>query len=239
MVLFLFFRALLLITALYSGFFLLWRIFEREHVDDIHDYMDAVFASACVAFILGKLPSFVFGGFPSTAYGFVRLFSGEFSMVFGILCFFCLLFLFLKRKRKDLFGLYDLSVVPLTLMLSIFTLSDALGIFVPQKDGARVSYGIAALYLFLSIIYLGASRLLLYFEKNYRTYFWYRYRRNSALTGFVTAVFSMVFGIVTLIQSLTLLPFAIISFGGFSLALSLVWILGGFVILYVRSGRLR
>ncbi len=239
MLFFLFVRSLLLVFGLYAGTYALWKIAEREHIEDLEGLLDTFAICAVIAYFAGKLPAYVFGGLTGSFSGILRLFTGELLFGFALLIFFILFFVFSASRRKDIWGTLDHSMNPLAITLAIFAFSDALGMVGAGIAGKPAAWLIFGLFVVCAALYAGLARLLLMVERNYRTYFWYRYRRNSAQTGFVAATFALAFGVISSLPIFGRLPIALVSYESFSLVLSLFWILFGFITYYVRSGRWR
>jgi hypothetical protein len=233
-------RLVFLLLASYLGLFTLWKITEREHVENLTGFLDKILSSALIALYAGKVPEFLFSWGTFTVTKFVNPISGTYSWPMGVSVFLILLFFFVRTSWKDPFSLFDFGVIPLTLFLSVLFLFDVIE--------SAVTYlffngELAPVYVIVKVLavitFFAASRILTYFENQYRTYFWYRYRRNSAQTGFVTAVFLVIFGTCNAVLVLGDAPFALLSLPVLNIVLSLVIVVSGFVLLYIRSGRWR
>lgn len=242
MILVLIVRLLLIALTLYVSLFSLWRMFEHEHVDDIPQATDRLIIAALISVYLARIPSLVdlFSRHSTSLLSLLNPFVGEAHWQIGIVIFLIIFHVALRDTWRDRYALMDIIVVALTVCLAGSQLwalvSVALGSLLA---GSALPIG-ALITLILSLVaFVLLGRLLAYFERQYRAYFWYRYRRSSAQTGFVTAVFCMGAGIIGLFANLYLLPFSVFSLPMFLTIWSLVTVVGGFVLLYIRSGRLK
>lgn len=242
MILVLIVRLLLIALTLYVSLFSLWRMFEHEHVDDIPQATDRLIIAALIAVYLARIPSLVdlMSRHSTSPLSLLNPFVGEAHWQVGIIIFLVIFMIALRDTWRDRYALIDIMVVALTVCLAGSQLWAIVSLVLGSLlAGSAIPIG-ALVTLILSLVaFVILGRLLSYFERQYRAYFWYRYRRSSAQTGFVTAVFCMGAGIIGLIANLYLLPFSVISLPMFLTIWSLVTIVGGFVLLYIRSGRLK
>lgn len=233
-------RVLFIVLASYVGLFSLWRISEREHVENLAGFLDKIGITAILALYAGKIPDLIFSWQTLSIGRFINPLAGSYSWPVGVVVFLCFLFFFIRNNWKDPFLLFDLGVVPLSLFFGILFLFDVIEFAV---TAILFKGELAPVYIIVKIlaviIFFAGSRILTYFENQYRTYFWYRYRRNSAQTGFVTAVFLVIFGLCNSMLVLADAPFSVISLAVFNLIISLAVVVSGFILLYIRSGRLR
>ncbi|MEP7167592.1 MAG: hypothetical protein ABI758_06490 [Candidatus Woesebacteria bacterium] len=228
--------------ALYAGLFALWRIFEKEHIEETTVFLDKMVLSALVAIFISHLPGsfFALGHEPLSLGLFLNLLHGSFSWQVGYPVFALTLFLLLRDTWKDKFIVLDLGAISLSVFLGFVFLSRlvttiVLGMVAPAQ--------FSLLFLIITIIsmcaFFGVSKLLVHIERQYRTYFWYRYRRSSAQSGFVSAVFLIAFGLIGISDALGSFPFEIISLPMFMVIWSIFTTVSGFILIYVRSGRLK
>lgn len=231
-----------LAIALYAGLFTLWRIFEKEHIEETTVFLDKMFLAGLIALFISHLPASIFsiGTVPLSLGLFLNMFSGSFSWQVAYPVFAMALFLLLKETWKDRFLVLDLGVIALSVFLGFVFVARlmttiALGIIAPTQ--------FSILFLILTIVCMIAffllSKALVHVERQYRTFFWYRYRRSSAQSGFVTAVFSIGFGLIGIVDAFGLYPFGLLSLPMFLIVWSIFMIVSGFVLIYVRSGRLK
>lgn len=233
-----------LVVSVYITLFFLWRILEREYVEHISEVVDSLVLSAIVAFLVGRVSYFLFHldtyGFNlsqwvafSTQGGFVQMPA----VVAGLVS----LSLLAQPHHDDALELTDFVSIAVVVFLCLGELGlFARNLFIvlilrPEAPNVFALFHLEAL---LSVLFYALfARFLLYLERVYRTFLWYRYRRSSAQSGFVTAAFCVGYGLWTLIiygletfvsQQSEPLPAALFA---------LLVVLAGFVILYVRSGR--
>lgn len=235
-------NVIFLSLALYTGLFTLWRIFEKEHIEETTVFLDKVFVSALIGILVSHfIPAlFSIGKVPFSFGLFFNVFTGPFSWQIGYPVFVIALFLLARETWKDRFVVLDLGAIALSVFLgfvfvSRFITTLVLGFVAPTQ--------FSLLFLILTAIcmiaFFGLSKILVSIERQYRTYFWYRYRRSSAQAGFVSAVFCIGFGLIGGIDALGAAPFEVLSLPMFTLLWSLFTVVSGFVIIYVRSGRLK
>lgn len=234
---------ILVIVAFVIGAFLLWRSLEREHVDELPLFVDRLLISVVLAQLLSKVP-YLLLNFALFLRDPVVVLRDSFSYAaneFAIPLFLVVLFLSLQSVWKDRLALLDYIVSAISLLLGLlFAVETVFGFFglffvdaTPATYQAIIMSGVGSVFFFI------LARALLLLEQRYRTFFWYRYRRSSAQSGFVLAVFISAFGIYGAMRVIALLPFSVTPLQFAELLASLIAILSGFIIIYVRSGRLR
>lgn len=233
---------LFLLLSLYIAVFSIWRTFEREHIEDIPASIDKMAISLGLAWYLSRVPSII----ELLLRGQADLFSllnpmhGVASWPVGVSLFLILFFFFARSLWKDPYVLLDYIVVSLTVFLALYFFSQgSITLSVDLLLGNTLPIAFLARNLAGFFFFLGFGRLLAYFELQYRTYFWYRYRRSSAQTGFVTAVFLIGTGLFGIIGSFAFLPFPLVSVPMFEILWSISMIVSGFLVLFARSGRLK
>ncbi len=235
-------KALLVILSIYLTFFTLWRSLEREHVDDVPLALDRVIIASIVAWYLSRLPSGVDMLLRHTISPLALLspMSASASWQVGVVLFCVSFYLLLRENWRDKYGLLDNVIVAVPIFLAGYMAWQAVTLVLSTLIGKTelpIAY-LITLILGAAATY-GISRLLVYFERSYRAYFWYRYRRSSAQTGFVTCAFLIVIGFLGILSNLYQIPYAIVSLPMFYTVWSLLTMVGGFVLLYIRSGRLK
>lgn len=230
------------LIALYIGLFSLWSIFEREHVEDTKTYIDRFLIAGLLGTYLSRLPALIaaHATTPITASALLNPLIGEYSLPVAIVCTGIILYALLRDHWPDRILLLDFTSMAVSVGLSVLFLGQTVIILITALVTRSLPSLQASLIASAGILYfLGLSRLLSYFERSYRTFFWYRYRRSSAQTGFVTAVFAIALGLFGILSGVFAYPFALVSLQMFSILWSLLVMVSGFVLLYVRSGRMR
>lgn len=233
---------LFLVLSIYIAVFSVWRTFEREHVEDIPSSIDKMAIALLAGWYISRIPSLV----ELLLAGQLDLFSllnplhGIASWQVGVSLFLVIFYLLSRTLWKDNIALIDYIVVSLTVFLALYFLAQGIvTIVVDLLLGNALPIGFLARSLAGFFFFLGLGRLLAYLELQYRTFFWYRYRRSSAQTGFVTAVFCIATGLFGVLGSFAFLPFPLVSVPMFEILWSIVIVVSGFFILFVRSGRLK
>lgn len=233
---------LFLLLSLYIAVFSVWRTFEREHIEDIPASIDKMAIALGLGWYLSRLPSIaelvLKGQFD--VFTLLNPLQGTASWQVGISIFLLFFYILSRSLWKDVIALLDYIVVSLTVFLALYFFAQGIvTIVVDLVLGNALPLAFLARSLAGFFFFLGLGRFLSYLELQYRTFFWYRYRRSSAQTGFVLAVFCMGAGIFGVLGSFAFLPFPLVSVPMFEILWSLVLIVSGFLILFVRSGRLK
>lgn len=238
------FGAFWTILSIVVGLFALWKKMRLERITSEEELLDKVLIATIGGVVVTRILLFLFSQ-PLFA-KFVSISNGlslttTIETVVVVVSFF-LLRRFTQEEWKDGFEILDYLCVPLTLFLAFLSLGMFLTsviavIFTQTQPNPPPILFQDFYWLFPAVFYFILSPLLAFFERNYRTFLWYRHKRSSAQTGFVTAVFCIAYGIfgatigwqqpsVMRIGDVPVEPF-----------LRLLVMVSGFVILYVRSGR--
>lgn len=150
-----------------------------------------------------------------------------------------------KKQKWDVFEVLDFWFLALSAGLVLqslgnFTAGTGFG-FETNLPWGMVFPGVFVKHhpvqLYLALFYLGLYIYLYWAEYHYRTFAWYRAGKKTAQTGFLTSVFLMANGLITLLLRLVR-PAQVMLMG-----VGLDWLLGlilfgwGLVLLLQRSGR--
>lgn len=228
------------------GSFLVWKKGEEEGYDE-DNLMDGNFL-VIICSLIGARLWYVFWSFSDFEKNLFKAFAiikiPGFSWFGAFLAGVTALAIYCHRKKWDFFKTADLFVFGLcTGQLfglvghffdgSFYGKATSLpwGIKFPGFDQTRHP---SQLYLFLLIFLI--LRLLFVFDKNYRTYDWYKNKRGEASPGFLFLAYLMLFSIASLIVDFFRerdLVFWQISFDQFFWLLTF---LGAAGFLYLRSG---
>lgn len=236
--------AILLIIVTYVTLFLVWRKVDQENIDGVETFFDAIFKSSVVAYAAGRVGYILFSlRFPLSSIN--QLWSAGISSVsipLLIAGFFLAFYRFSIPHWKDRFHLLDLVSIGMACWLSLTFLCLTIVGIRPFLGGATVSVSLVSslvLPAVFAILFGLLFALLTQLEQVYRTFMWYRYRRSSAQSGFVVAAFLVGGGLLLLARLLLFegIEFTV-SFIG-ELIVTLLFILSGFIILYIRSGRFK
>lgn len=242
MIIVLLIRLILIVVTLYISLLSLWRSYERENVDDIPQIFDRVIIATIISWYLSRIPSGIDMVIHHTLQPLALLspMSAQASWQVGIVIFCIAIYTSLRENWRDRYAILDFTSSSIPIFLA--------GYFVWQIVTLLISTLITATTLPLGylvtllvgvIYYVAFHRILMFFERQYRAYFWYRYRRSSAQTGFVTSAFFIGLGLFGLLANIYLLPFPLLSLSTFLTVWSLFTMVGGFILLYIRSGRLK
>lgn len=177
----------------FLGSFLIWQRGREEHFEE-----DLLMDGILLVFMLGLIVSRVWhvvfnwsappaGGWPIASFiSFFNLvekpgFSWQGALLGGIFT----LVIYCKKQKWDFYKLADLSVFGVVLGLIL----GKIGLFLNNSI-------VQPVFLVEAILLILVYRLLLIFDKNYRTYEWYKNKRGETNPGFLFLSF---LGLSTLI----------------------------------------
>ncbi len=181
-------------TALgfFFGSFVIWKKGKEEHYEETQ-LLDGMLLTSLLS-LLGARLGFVMSQWPEKI-KFLDLvanpgFSWQAALITGLisLVFYC------QKQKWDFFKVADFVVFGLVLGLILVFLGRFVSIF-NSKDWR--SFILLAQVLMFMVFYF----LLLYFDKNYRTFAWYKNKRGEAAPGFLVLVFLIFTSVVELGQS--------------------------------------
>lgn len=235
---------LLLLIVTYVTLFFVWRKVDQEHLDGIESFFDVIFKSSVVGYAAGRIGYLILSlHFPISSISQIWS-SGLSSVSIPLLIagFFAAFYRFSIPHWKDRFHLLDLISIGMSCWLSLCFLCLAIMGVRPFLGTSTVTTSLLSsliLPIIFALLFGLLFVLLTQLEQVYRTFMWYRYRRSSAQSGFVVAAFLLGGGVLLLAR---LLLFEGIhwtfSFIG-ELIVTLLFVLSGFIILYIRSGRFK
>lgn len=235
-------RIVLIALTIYLSFFSLWRSFEREHVEDVPMALDKVIIASLIAWYLARIPSGIEMILSHTIAPLAILnpLEAVSSWQVGIILFCIAFYVLMGDHWRDRYALLDFAVVTIPVFLAGYMLWQTFSLVITCiLTNTAIPVGYIVTLIVGMIAMIGLSRLLAYFERQYRAYFWYRYRRSSAQTGFVTSAFLIGVGFLGMLFSLHQIPFGLLTITTFLTVFSLFTFVGGFILLYIRSGRLK
>ncbi|PWU23083.1 hypothetical protein C5B42_04125 [Candidatus Cerribacteria bacterium 'Amazon FNV 2010 28 9'] len=245
-VLILIFSIMWTLFAVFVTSFSLWRKLSHERVGQEEKVFDTLLEATVLSVVVARL-AFIFIQFSIFHFSFdkwidIVQFPGSLEGV-G-LCVLCISFVrLLGETWRDRVEITDYVSISLALFLFLHSLGNGINALF-LNIGAVVTGGsthlsfLGSLILFMfSIVYLGLYLFLNKIEKEYRTFMWYRSSRRSAQTGFVVACFFIGYGLIGFL--LGWFTPSVVTFAGinFDPLLKLLVMVGGVVVLYVRSGR--
>ena len=115
---------------------------------------------------------------------------------------------------------------------AVLSISWPVGVLFPQRvEPAH------PVQLYAAVVYLFLFRYLWWAEPRYRFFLWYRSKKRTAKTGFLTAVFMIVIGILGVVLGFIQYPFLMVLDLDINQLFYAVLFLAGCVVLYVRSGQ--
>jgi prolipoprotein diacylglyceryltransferase len=240
--------------AIISGIiamFVLWRKLRRERVEHEEEFVDQVLIASLVSLIVGRA-GYILTHFPNFGLQvslwlsfWIRPGSIE---ILSLLSFFLVLWKLTEKKDwRDVGELLDYTSISSASFFFVFSLVHVVVSVVSLVIAWQSPTSLHVLtfssvlpiiaLIIQSVLYGGLFTYLSRVEKVYRTFSWYRAKRRSAQTGFIVAMLFIGYGAIgfglswflpmnLLIGRVPLDPF-------FSLLVMMI----GFVILYVRSGR--
>jgi len=173
----------------FLGSFLIWQRGREEHFEE-DSLMDGILLVSMVALIISRAWYIVFNWSASWRIAnFISFFNlvkkPGFSWHGALLGGIFTLVIYCKKQKWDFYKLADLSVFGVVLGLIL----GKIGLFLNNSVAQPV-------FLVEAILLILVYRLLLIFDKNYRTYEWYKNKRGEANPGFLFLSF---LGLSTLI----------------------------------------
>lgn len=197
---------LFVILAFFASAYVFWRKGREEHYpeDELFDsFLIALFWGAVwcrIGFILLHFPLF---GLQPLSWINVISFPG-FSPLFGILAAAWSLFTTAKKQKWDEFEVLDFGVLSLSLAMAILWL----GSFFSGADfgvPTNLPWGMQfpnvfdkrhPLQLYGALAYLLVFLYLFWAESRYRTFAWYRAKKDSAQSGFLFCFFCIFWAVI-------------------------------------------
>jgi prolipoprotein diacylglyceryltransferase len=194
------------ILAFFVSTYVFWRKGREEHYPE-----DELFDGYLISIFWGVLMSRV---------GYIALHFAEFGLqplhwldvfsypgfvpIFGIVAAGISLFRYAQKQKWDGFEVLDYWVLALTITMSILWLGN---FFAGAEVGTptKLPWGMTSgnvfdkrhpLQLYGAILYFLLFVYLFWVESRYRTFSWYRARKDSAQTGFVFCVFCIMTGVI-------------------------------------------
>ncbi len=238
--------SLFLIAAALAAAFAYWRKTREEHYDEVMVF-DAWIVASVAGLIGARLGGFVFqvlqGGLSEgwlAAWQTVR-----YQPLVGLLVGGIVLRRFAEVQKWDVWEILDywclgLSVGWGILWIGLFFDGTSLGVPTTLPLGLRFPGLFSAVHpvqLYFAGLYFALYAYLNWAEYQYRTFSWYRAGKNTAQSGYLTAIFILMTGIFLLVLS----PFRPAQFvvGGVPLDIPLFVLttMVGIRTLWVRSGR--
>lgn len=152
---------------------------------------------------------------------------------------------FAQKKRWDVFEVLDYWVTAVVTGLTIFSV----GLFFDGSffgTATNLPWGIVfpgvfdrhhPLQLYWAAFYVLLAWYLTKVEYRYRTYNWYRAGRNTAQTGFLTSTALIFWGLFQLCMLPVSVPSIVIMGWNMDPILAGISLVGGMVLLFIRSGR--
>ncbi len=233
--------SILTFVVVSTTLFVTWRKLHTEHVDAIDQVFDRIFISAIIAFLSGRL-MYVITHVSSvqmivpTMFTFSSVFVGSVSLGVGISIFGFLL----GDTWKDRFELLDYISIPLALLFSLEGWMKFIFLLLQQLVAVPSTRFVvdAILLCIQGVVFTALTWWLSRLELTYRTFLWYRYRRSSAQSGFVIAVFLIVYGIWGACTGWFFAP-TLSMFGIYiEPIVQMIIAVTGFCMIYIRSGRI-
>lgn len=233
--------------AVLAGGYMYWRKGREEHYPE-HDLFDSYLIGLVwavlwsrIGYVLIHIGEF---GFQPLHWVDILTYPGFFPLL-GCLAFMMSCYRYARRQKWDEFEVLDFATLSLCLMMSIFWLSN----FFSGADlgtPTRMPWGVVfpnvfdkrhPVQLYGSVMYFLLFIYLSWVESRYRTFIWYRAKKDSAQSGFLHCVFCMFLGIFGLI----LWTFSSVkpAIAGLPIepVLRVFLVIYGMVMLFRRSGR--
>ncbi len=236
-----------LVISLLAGLFVFWRKGREEHYDEMMLF-DGILVSLVFGFFISRI-AFIIERW--SVFGLNPLRWLDVATYGGFIFFFMLvgsagyLTRYAKKVKWDHFEILDfwaLAVACSTIVIWLGYFFAGIGFGTPTS----MPWGIVfpgvfekhhPLQLYAAVFYTIVFAYLMWAERNYRMFTWYRSGKKTAQTGFVFSVFVIASGIFWTVASSISLPSLVVLGVRLDTISSAVLILVGAVLLYVRSGR--
>lgn len=218
------------LTALgfFFGSFLVWQRGREEYFEE--DFlMDGILLVVMVGLIAARTWHIILNWSASWRIAsFISIFDlvkkPGFSWQGGLLAGIFTLIVYCKKKKWDFYKFADLSVFGVVLGLIL----GKIGLFLN-------SLSFQSVFLFEAILLIIVYRLLLVFDKNYRTYEWYKNKRGEANFGFLFLSFLVLSTFIYLTSAIFQNP-SLEILKSFQFIINILIILTSLTLFYSRSG---
>lgn len=226
--------------------FVYWKKITEEHYDEV-----AAFDGWIIAGIAGVIGARI-GGFVwqwlsladltgwYSAWGAVR-----YDVMTGMLFGGWVLMQFAARQKWDVWEVLDYWVLGMSLAWAITWLGlffDGTSLGTPTKLPWGILFPgifqpVHPVQLYMASIFFGIFGYLSWAEYHYRAFSWYRSGKNSAQSGFLSAVFVLATGVISLLMSMIRPPQLFIGSVAVDVVFYIAMVVLGVWMLIRRSGR--
>jgi len=174
----------------FFGSFLIWRKGKVEHFEEV-EIIDGVFLTALASLFFSRL-GYVFFNLNNLKDFFYFTTKSGLSWHCGLIGAILVFWLYIRKKELPFFQLADIFVFGATVNLIFIKIGLFFSKFVLDK-------GLFPIWLVQALFLFAFFRLLFNFEKNYRTYEWYKDKRGDSKPGFLFFSFLIVVSCVNMI----------------------------------------
>lgn len=236
----------LVLAFLFSGY-VFWR-----HSRDEHYKEEIVFDGFLLAIVAGLLSArigYILLNFEDFGFSFLKwvdiLTNPGVSGVVGLVAMASYLLRFAKKNKWDEWEILDFWAPAMSLGLvflyaGMFFDAGSYGVVTNLPLGVKFPGSFEArhpLQLYYALVYLILFIYLQWVENQYRTFEWYRFGKKTAQTGFVTAMFLVVTGVVTVALSFLKQNPILLLGVNLEIPIGFLALIFGLGLLFVRSGR--
>ena len=239
--------SIFMIIAFFASTYVFWRKGKEEHYAE-EELLDGYFISVLFALLWSRVGYIVLhlGDFGLQPLNWLDVFNHPgFTPIVGTIAAVLSLYRFAQKQKWDEFEILDFGSLALSLVIAILWLGN---FFAGAELGTPTAlpWGVQFPHLFDKrhpvqlygfVLYLFVFIYLFWVESRYRTFEWYRAKKDSAQSGFLFAMFCIFTGVFGLL--LWLFSSSQVVFFGVPIEpiLRVVLIIYGLVVLFRRSGR--
>lgn len=239
--------AVAVVVAFLASSFVFWRKTKEEHYAE-----DEAFDGWLLSLLWGALWArigfilFHWDVFGTQFLRWIDIFSYPgFTPLFGLIAILMFMYRFAAEHNWDVFEFLDFGVLSLTLGSALIWL----GAFFDGSSFGNPTYlpwGVQfptvfdlrhPVQIYATLFYLMVFAYLAWVEQRYRTFSWYRDKKHSAQSGFLVCFFLMAYGLMGVVLAILSPPSLQIMQMSIDLPVKVAFLVYGFALLYIRSGR--
>ena len=209
----------------FLGSFLIWQKVREEHFEEAF-IMDGILLVSITGLIFSRICYIIlnWANFDSFFSLFDLVKKSGFSWQGALLAGIFTLVAYCKKKKWDFYKIADLSVFGIVLGLIL----SKIGLFLN-------SLSFEPIFLIEAVLFIIIYRLMLIFDKNYRTYEWYKNKRGEINSGFLFLSFLAISALIHLVSNIFQNPsFQVLKSS--QLIVNFLIILISLTLFYFRSG---
>jgi len=233
--------------GLFGAGYYFWRKTNEEHFNLLVTF-DGLLYSIAGALVAGRL-SYILMRWEWATFSIDKFFNiwqypGLWTPA-GLVAAYAVMAWSARRQKREPFEIWDYYTLALTWFLGWYWLSR---LAVGAAAGISTTWPIGVLFpqrvepahpvqLYAAVVLLLLFKYLWWAEPRYRFFLWYRSRKRTAKSGYLFAIFLIVFGLAGLLLSFVQYPFLMVLDLDINQIFHVVLFVAGCVVLYIRSGQ--